>query len=373
VAGYEDMFPDVDQINPEYFKYLDRKIDYLNANGFVPFIEVSRRDASLVWKKYYQWPDSYARFIQYVWSRYQANNTVLSPVHLDIIAESVNPEDYVDAIRLVMRKYGPPPFGNLLSANANPSTLVNWGEDSFVTLHQTGNMREHYTYWFMAEIFELAKPKPALNGEPYYSGYFDARGLNGGYKFGAPGNTPTDDQYVRSSMYGSFLSGGFAGHVYGAEGIWGADIEDAAPTKMWDAFQWSSGKMMPHLKTFAFSVGRRYQDLVPMPDLVYPNRTPVVRGYEGWAYCARTPDKELFMAYFEKGAQRAQVRGARLWSTYRAEWYDPRNGTWVNAGTGTVRSSAVGIVTLPEFPGDNDWGLRLTYMGTAIPAARGGR
>jgi hypothetical protein len=110
-----------------------------------------------------------------------------------------------------------------------------------------------------------------------------------------------------------------------------------------------------------------------MPDLVYPNRTPVVRGYEGWAYCARTPDKELFMAYFEKGAQRAQVRGARLWSTYRAEWYDPRNGTWVNAGTGTVRSSAVGIVTLPEFPGDNDWGLRLTYMGTAIPAARGGR
>jgi hypothetical protein len=373
VAGYEDMFPDVDQINPEYFKYLDRKIDYLNANGFVPFIEVSRRDASLVWKKYYQWPDSYARFIQYVWSRYQANNTVLSPVHLDIIAESVNPEDYVDAIRLVMRKYGPPPFGNLLSANANPSTLVNWGEDSFVTLHQTGNMREHYTYWFMTEIFELAKPKPALNGEPYYSGYFDARGLNGGYKFGAPGNTPTDDQYVRSSMYGSFLSGGFAGHVYGAEGIWGADIEDAAPTKMWDAFQWSSGKMMPHLKTFAFSVGRRYQDLVPMPDLVYPNRTPVVRGYEGWAYCARTPDKELFMAYFEKGAQRAQVRGARLWSTYRAEWYDPRNGTWVNAGTGTVRSSAVGIVTLPEFPGDNDWGLRLTYMGTAIPAARGGR
>ena len=24
-----------------------------------------------------------------------------------------------------------------------------------------------------------------------------------------------DDQYVRSGMYGSFLSGGFAGHMYG--------------------------------------------------------------------------------------------------------------------------------------------------------------
>ena len=46
VPGYENMFPDVDRVNPEYFHYLDRKIDYLNDQGFVPFIEVSRRDAS---------------------------------------------------------------------------------------------------------------------------------------------------------------------------------------------------------------------------------------------------------------------------------------------------------------------------------------
>ena len=227
VPGYENMFPDVDRINPEYFRYVDRKIDYLNEQGFVPFIEVSRRDASLLWKKYYGWPDSYARFIQYIWSRYQANNTVLSPIHLDIISESVGPDDYLAAIRVVMEKFGPPPFGTLLSANANPSTLENWGEDSWVTLHQTGNMREHNNYWYLTEIFNQAHPQPALNGEPYYSGYVDARGQGGGrgYKYGAPGGTEKDDQFVRSAMYGSFLSGGLAGHVYGAEGIWGADIE----------------------------------------------------------------------------------------------------------------------------------------------------
>jgi hypothetical protein len=93
VPGFENMFPDVDRVNPDYFRYIDRKIDYLNEQGFVPFIEVSRRDASLLWKKYYGWPDSYARFIQYIWSRYQANNTVLSPIHLDIISESVGPDD----------------------------------------------------------------------------------------------------------------------------------------------------------------------------------------------------------------------------------------------------------------------------------------
>ena len=361
VPGYENMFPDVDRINPEYFHYVDRKIDYLNDEGFVAFIEVSRRDASLCWKKYYQWPVSYARFIQYIWSRYQANNTVLSPIHLDIISESVGPDAYLEAIRLVREKYGLPPFGTLLSANANPSTLENWGEDSWVTLHQTGNMREHNNYWYLTEIFQAVHPQPALNGEPYYSGYVDARGLSGGYRYGAAGGTEKDDQFVRSAMYGSFLSGGFAGHVYGAEGIWGSDIEPAAPIKMWDAFQWRSGSQMQHLRTFALSIGKRYQDLVPNADLVSPNKTALVRGYEEWAYCARTPDKDIFLAYFEKGCTpRSQIRGAKLLGRYKAQWYDPRNGTWQDVGNGTLQASIIGIITLPEFPADADWGLRLT-------------
>ena len=370
VPGYEDMFPDVDRINPAYFDFIDRKIDYLNDHGFVPFIEVSRRDASLCWKKYYQWPDSYARFIEYVWSRYQANNTVLSPIHLDIISESVSPADYLNAIRMVMEKYGPPPFGNLLSSNANPSTLENWGDDSWVTLQQTGNMREHVNYWYLTEIFDKPHPQPAINGEPYYSGYVDARGLNGGYRYGAPGGTAKDDQFVRSAMYGNFLSGGFGGFVYGAEGIWGADIEAAAPIKMWDAFRWNSSAQMHYLKTFAFSIGKRYQDLVPIGDLVMPHEDHNLRAYEGWAYCARTPDKEIFLVYFEKGCPSSSLRGARLSSLYRAQWFNPREGTWQDAGGGTLRSSVIGIIRLPDIPSDLDWGLRLTYAGPAPPQAR---
>jgi hypothetical protein len=357
VPGYENMFPDVDRINPAYFRYIDRKIDYLNEHGFVPFIEVSRRDASLCWKKFYAWPESYARFVQYIWSRYQANNTVLSPIHLDIISESVGPGDYLSAIRLVLERFGPPPFGTLLSANANPSTLENWGEDSWVTLHQIGNMREHNNYWYLTEIFQSPQPQPALNGEPYYSGYADARSV--GYKYGAPGGTEKDDQFVRSAMYGSFLSGGLAGHVYGAEGIWGGDIEEQAPIKMWAAFQWNSARQMQHLHTFAFSIGKRYQELVPNADLISPNKTAILRSYEGWAYCARTPDKETFLLYFEKGCPKSQVRGAKLDSVYRAQWFDPRSGTWQDAGPGTLRSSVIGNITLPDFPSDMDWGLRL--------------
>jgi hypothetical protein len=361
--GYEKVFPDVDRINPEYFKYIDRKIDYLNAQGFVPFIEVSRRDASELWKKYYDWPSSYARFIQYIWSRYQANNTVLSPIHLDVIQESITVPDYVKAIDLVMRKYGPPPFGTLLSANANPSTLASWGEDSWVTLHQVGNKREHEYYWYMTEIFRDPHPQPALNGEPYYAGYSYAH--SGSDKYGAPGGSEKDDQFVRSGMYGNFLSGGLAGHVYGAEGIWSADIEPAAPIKMWDAFQWASGAQMQYLKQFAFSIGKRYQDLEPDHGLVVPSETQIVKGYEGWAYAARTRDKNIFLVYFEKGCPKSRVRGALPMSLYHARWFDPRSGTWSDAGDGVARADNTGEIQLPDLPSDADWGLSLVYQGPA--------
>jgi len=369
VPGFEGDFPDMDRINPEYFRYLDRKIDYLNANGFVPFIEASRRDSGLCWFKYYAWPGSYARFIEYVWSRYQANIAVLSPVHLDIIDETVSPADYCDAIRVVTGRYGPPPFGTLLSANANPSTLENWGEPSWVTLHQIGNMREHDNYWYLTEIYRLCPPVPALNGEPYYAGYRDARGPGAAnYTRGAAGGTELDDGFCRSGLYGSFLSGGFAGHVYGAEGIWGADIEPTAPTKMWDAFKWRSGAQMQYLRGFAFSLGKRYRELVPMPDLVSPNKSHDTLSYEGWAYCARTPDKENFLAYFEKGCPRAQVRGARLNTDYRAQWFDVRSGTWVDAEGGRVRANKIGVIRLPGPPTDADWGLRLSCGDAGTPA-----
>jgi hypothetical protein len=44
VPGYEEVYPDVDRINPEYFRYLDRKIDHLNEQW--PDATAPRRGAS---------------------------------------------------------------------------------------------------------------------------------------------------------------------------------------------------------------------------------------------------------------------------------------------------------------------------------------
>ena len=367
VPGYERVFADVDRINPKYFDYLDRKIDYLNEQGFIPFIEVSRRDSSPAWKKYYSWPDSYARFIEYIFARYHANNTLLSPIHFDTASGSVPNTDYATAIQAALARYGKPPFGTLITGNPATSTLLNWGEDSWITLHQIGNAREHVFYWYLTQIFNSPHPQPALNGEPYYSGYKDARAKGStGYRFGAPGGTDKDDQFVRSAMYGSFLSGGFAGHIYGAEAIWGADVQEAAPIHMWDAFKWNSAAQMKYLRAFAFSIGRRFQDLIPDADFVVPNRTQQIHGYEGWAYSAHTPEKDIILAYFEKDCPTSQVRAVRPRSVYRAHWFDGRNGNWLDAGSGWLRSDPNGVIQVPAFPGDLDWGLKLIYAGPAM-------
>lgn len=357
VPGYETVFPDVDRINPAYFQHMDKKIDYLNSQGFIPFIEVSRRDASQCWKKFYDWPISYARYIQYVFARYQANNCLFSPIHYDWRGYAISGRDFNDAANLVIDRWGRPPFGTLLSSNSNPSTLVNFGnadEARWLTFHQTGNRREHEFYWHLTEIFNTLPARPALHGEPYYSG------LILGTQVGAPGGSDLDSLYSRSGLYGSFLSGGFAGYIYGAQGMWGADIEPEAAHRMWEVLTWASAEQARYLRNFAFSNDRRFQDLEPLPDLLMPSRAGPLHGYTGWAYCARTPEKDFFLIYFERGTPRAALRGARP-GTYEGKWFDPRSGEWSKPFE--VSADATEYAQLPAKPTDDDWGLSLVYTG----------
>ena len=49
---------------------------------------------SLCWSTYYPWPASYARYIQYVFARYQANHCILSPIHFDYSGMSIPSRAY---------------------------------------------------------------------------------------------------------------------------------------------------------------------------------------------------------------------------------------------------------------------------------------
>jgi hypothetical protein len=358
IPGFEQYFPDVNLINPKYFKNMDKKIDYLNSQGFVPFIEVSRRDIGQGWQKYYKWPQSYVRYVQYIWSRYQANICLFSPIHLDWTGSTIPAEDWNLAANLVIEKYGHPPFGTLAGTNSNPSTLRNFGhtdQAKWLTFHQIGNRRTHDLYPFLTEIFNASPPVPGINGEPYYAGME-----------GADGDTETSDLYCRSAMYGSVLSGGLGGHIYGAGGwdggMWGGNVEDAAENHIWDVIKWRSADQMRHLQTFILSEGGRYRDLVPSVNLIMPNRSGEAKSCVGWAYCARTEEDDLFVLYFEMDCPKANLSGAISKGKYAARWFNPRIGIWRDAGV--LVADSAGVIDLPNFPGNfsksrKDWAMKL--------------
>jgi len=357
--GYEDVLPDLDRINPDYFKSLDTKVDHLNAQGFIPFIEPARRDIGPAWQKYHDWPDSYARYVQYVWSRYQANNCLYSAIHFDWRDNTIPAEDWNEAGNAVIEKWGPPPFGTLAGPNPDTSSLHCFGHVDrarWLTFHQIGNKREHKFYEGLTEIFHTEPAVPALNGEPFYDGL--------PWRGGPPGGSEASSLNCRSGMYGSVLSGGLAGHVYGAHGLWAGEVEDGADANIWEAIRWPASGQMQHLRTFVLSEGARYRDLLPSVELVRPNRSGPEMGYRGWAYCARTAAKDLFLLYFEAACTQAVVTGARPGAAYRAQWFDPRSGRWLGCGSGTVQADESGAIALPSFPDGSlesreDWALKL--------------
>lgn len=357
VPDFEEVVPDYDRINPDFFNILDRKMDIIDALGFVPFIEVSRRDTGPAWKKYHDWPDSYVRYVQYVFARYQAHNAIFSPIHYDYYLKTIPAHEYNEPCNALIERFGRPPFGTLLSANSNPSTLANFGEGGrWLDLHQTGNTREHYSYWWMTEMYHAEPTRPALAGEPYYSGLYN---LGTPYTLGKPGDTPEDDAYVRSGMYGSLLSGGYAGYIYGAEGIWQSAVEDGSRVFMWDAFKWSSADTVQHLKTFAFVRGTDYRALIPCSDALANARNAPDLGYEGWGYAAGASDRSWYLLYFESNCDDGiRLRGFSGPESYRATWFDPRSGQWSEPGE-TITVGADTSLHLPTLPDRQDWGLML--------------
>jgi hypothetical protein len=367
VPGYESYFPDVERINPEYFKSLDRKIDYLNSQGFVPFIEVARRDIGQAWKKYYPWPESYVRYIQYIWSRYQANICLYSPIHFDFDRETIPADDWNNAANEVIDQYGHPPFGTMAGTNPTGSSLHNWGHTDrarWLTFHQIGNLRTHDSFSLLTEIFRTEPAVPAINGEPYYDGMEDAEG-----------GSDEAALWCRSAMYGSVLSGGLGGHIYGAGGwtggIWSGEVEPDSKYPMWKVFQWISGDQMRHLKSFMLSEGKKYMDLIPCTERIMPHQSAGPKVTIGWAYGSATPGQDLIMLYFEKDCPRSVITGVNPGNKYDVNWFDPKKGTWIHPDS-PITSDAMGRIFLPQYPDKisgtgTDWALKLVLKQDTMP------
>ncbi len=361
---------DFDRINPEYFKSLDKKMRHLSDEGFVPLLETVRRDNCPAWKEYFDFNESYARYVQYLISRYGAYNIIFSGVHLDWIPEkySLTSDEFNGVLTYHFRKYGNLPFGQPHTTLINNSTYTQFGHGDdcpWLTMHSVGNKpRDHRVSDSLQILFDLKPPYPAINFEPYYTGWNHEINMPGGER--PPADSPRDNYFSRAQMYGSVLSGGLSGHVHGtsAYDITTTGEPDGARHHFWDALKFKSALYMRHLSDFVLSEGDKYRRLEPAHNDIDPRKAPGSpdEGLDGWAYMMRTSEKDFALLYFEKKSVLPKLSGFIENELYKFKWFNPSNGKWKDIIQ--IKSDEKGEIELPAFPNkDNpsskDWAAKI--------------
>jgi hypothetical protein len=345
-----------ERINPAYFRSLDRKMRHLSEQGFVPFLETIRRDNAPSWKRYFDFNESYARFVQYLVARYGAYNLVFSGIHLDWIPKdfSLTAEEFNEALTFHHRKYGGLPFGQPYTTLIDRSTYKVFGHGAqapWLTMHTVGNNpRNHAIYASLEELFRLEPAYPAANLEPYYTGWNHNINRPGGET--PAENSERDNYFARAMMYGSVLSGALAGHVHGTAAYDVTTTGEPAGWRphIWTALRYESGAQMQHLKTFVLSEGPRYQELTLASQDIETRSIPdaLADGLDGWSFLMRTPQADFALVYFENRALATRLRGFTPGANYRWRWFDPREGRW--GAELRLEADAEGRLASPGFP-----------------------
>ncbi len=361
---------DFTRINPEYFKSLDKKINFLSENGFAALIETVRRDVGPSWKAYFEFNETYSRFVQYLISRYGAYNIFFSGIHLDWIPKdfSLTAEEFNEALTYHLNKYGPMPFGQPVTTLISSSTYTVFGHDKdvpWLNMHSVGNKpRDHRVADSLEIIFKLEPPYPAINFEPYYTGWNHE--INKPNNERPPANSERDNYFARAQMYGSVLSGGLSGHVHGtaAYDITTTGEPSGARPHIWDAFKYESANYMKHLNSFILSEGKKYHDLELARNDVIPNKAPgsPPTGLDGWAYMMRTQERDFALLYFENESVVPELNNFKPNTDYVLQWFNTISGEWSDEIE--INSDTKGTILVSEFPNGEkkssiDWAAKI--------------
>jgi len=361
---------DFTRINPEYFQSLDDKMEYLSRQGFVALLETVRRDVGPSWKAYFDFNETYSRFVQYLISRYGAYNIIFSGIHLDWIPKdfSLTAEEFNEALTYHLAKYGPMPFGQPVTTLISSSTYTVFGHNKdcpWLTMHSIGNKpRDHRVADSLETIFKLNPPYPAINFEPYYTGWNHEINKPNGER--PPVNSERDNYFSRAQMYGSVLSGGLSGHVHGtaAYDITTIGEPEGLRPHVWDAFMYESASYMKHLNTFVLSEGEKFQDLLLAREDVIPNKASgsPTEGLDGWAYMMRTSGKDFALLYFENQSVLPTIKNFIPGEEYYFEWFDTISGKWDKKDK--IKADSDGTLIIPDFPdggkvSSRDWAAKI--------------
>jgi hypothetical protein len=218
---------------------------------------------------------------------------------------------------------------------------------------QSGHGWAAKTYRFVDADYALSPAKPTVDMEPPYENHPTGD------------KTPRIDSHqVRKAAYWSVLAGA-AGHGYGALDMFWLYKDRDGPFprngfQHWrTALAYEGSRQVGHV--------RRLFELRPWHELV-PDQALIAAGIgegEDLVRAARAADGGFAIAYLPTGKP-VSVRMDKLaGKTVKAQWFDPRQGTWLSVGE--FSNSGVREFKAPSQGPQDDWVLVLEDAAKRYP------
>jgi hypothetical protein len=219
---------------------------------------------------------------------------------------------------------------------------------------QSGHGWAAKTYRLVTQDYELKPAKPTVDMEPPYENHPTAA------------KRRIDAHQVRQGAYWALLAGA-AGHGYGALDLFHLYKDNDGPFPR-DGFQpWR--KAMAYEGARQVGCMRRLFELRPWHKLV-PDQSVVASGQaegDDHIQAARAEDGSFLIAYLPRGSNIGIHMNKIAGKNVKAQWYDPREGTWREIGT--FANTATREFVAPSTGDHNDWVLVLEDAGRNYPIA----
>lgn len=316
-AAYQNRY---DRINPAFFRGLDKRLELMLAEGFLPcLIGLWNGDLAPMGV------ERVKEYWRYLIARYAAYNIVWS-----VAGEYSFQSSQVNDWRAVGEEiHRCDPYGHPTSAHAGAPESGSsdyqseeWYDFSLVQTTHMHAYRQWIDNWALHD-YRMEPTKPSIMSESWYENHPSFFGQN---------QKRFDAWDIRYAAYVSFLQG-CIGQTYGAHGVWSLYEDDQSDrwvkTPTWRPDPWLSdlelegAKQMRHVRALMDRVD--WTRLVPHPDLISS-------AMHANAYCAAIPG-EQYVAYVTSRTSvdfivNVAEKGGE---TYDGQWFNPRTGEWTEA------------------------------------------
>ncbi len=323
-VGFEDLKDGhINQINIEYYQYMDSLMNILVKHGIVPVYQPVFHGFGWKGKDLLGWEmdaNEYARYCKYLVARYGAR-----PAMWLVGADSDGRNTGIKEGGETIEKWDAYRQPTGLHYSPFDDFVPDWWDrtDEYVPhfnkTHQdaawldfqwaqTGHNAKHLTH--KVERMHNNKPvKAVANGEPTYEGIASPENASGWWQ--------------GHEAWLQFTSGGTMGVVYGAGGLWNWKLfpdEEGWPDWANSNVSWKEAIELPGAKYVGYFEkalnGLNITDIEKHPELA------------GGNLCLAKPG-ELYIVYLPQGGE-VQLQNLNEGMTYK--WFDPKQGEFIDEG-----------------------------------------